>query len=70
MVPQKSPQAWREIGCLGALLEPPEREKPLLKKYKEIVCVLTKPRTNHENFLLEIRGPRVQVTFLSSCISS
>ena len=56
MVPEKCPQAWREIKCLEALLEPPECEKPLLKKYKEIVCVLTRPRTNHEIFLLEIRG--------------
>ena len=56
MAPQKSPQAWRVIKCLEALLEPPRCEKPLLRKYKEIVCVLTKPRTNHENFLLEIRG--------------
>ena len=44
------------MECLEALLEPPECEKPLLKRYKEIVCVLTKPRTNHENFLQEIRG--------------
>ena len=50
MAPEKCPQVWR------ALLEPPESERALLKKYKEIVCVLTKPRTNHESFLLEIRG--------------
>ena len=56
MAPEKYPQAWKEIPCLEALLEPPESEKPLLKKYKEIACTLTKPRTNHENFLLEIRG--------------
>ena len=56
MVPEKCPNAWRETKCLEALLEPPEYEKPLLKKYKEIVCVLTKPRTNHKSFLLEIRG--------------
>ena len=56
MVPERYPQAWREVKCLEALLEPPECEKPLLKKYKEIVCVLTRPRTNHESFLLEISG--------------
>ena len=56
MVPEKCPQAWREIKCLDVLLEPPEHEKPLLKKYKQIVCVLAKARTNHESFLKEIRG--------------
>ena len=38
------------------MLEPPESEKALIKRYKEIVCVLTKPCTNHESFLLEIRA--------------
>ena len=56
MVPEKYPQAWKATPCLEALLEPPESEKSILKKYKEIACALTKPRTNHESFLLESRG--------------
>ena len=48
MVPQKCPRAWRDTGHLEALYEPSESEKALIKRYKQIVCLLTKPRTNHE----------------------
>ena len=56
MVPSRCPRAWRDIGHLEALYEPPESEKALIKHYKQIACWLTRPRTNHECFLLEIRA--------------
>ena len=55
MVPQKCPRVWRDIMQLEVRVNPPESVKALITRYKQIVCLLTKPRTNQECFLLEIR---------------
>ena len=55
MVFGKLPLAWRETPILEVPKDYPTSELDLVTKYKEMICKLTRPGTNQEFFLYEIR---------------